>query len=104
MTLLQFQELDTNIKKSFKISVRNTIQDIMDDNHYNQVEDSTIVDNEFVQLVVEGLEERKSFQKWGEVPFEIADEDMKTLIQETEQKMRKKKTTDKQKDYYTSLL
>ncbi|MGM2776258.1 hypothetical protein ACS2QO_27495, partial [Bacillus cereus group sp. Bce015] len=25
-------------------------------------------------------------------------------IQETEQKMRKKKTTDKQKDYYTSLL
>lgn len=104
MTLLHFHELDTNIKKSFKLSVRNTMHDIINETNYKQVDDSSVVDTTFVNLVVEGLEERKSFQKWGEIPFEIADEDMKTLIHETEVKMRKKKTTDKQKEYYTDLV
>ncbi|GAB6742473.1 hypothetical protein bcgnr5412_55560 [Bacillus cereus] len=100
-----YSELETTIKKSFKISIRNTVNEILEENEYREVEENvSIVSDTFVIEVVRGMKDKRSFQKWGKVNFEIEDNEMKVLVEEIETNMRKKKPTQKQLEYYTSLL
>lgn len=105
MGVMVYSELETTIKKSFKISIRNTVNEILEENEYREVEENvSIVSDTFVIEVVRGMKDKRSFQKWGKVNFEIEDNEMKVLVEEIETNMRKKKPTQKQLEYYTSLL
>lgn len=105
MGVMVYSELDTNTKKSFKLSIRNTINEILEENEYKEVEENvSVVNDTFVVNVVRELMDKRSFQKWGKVNFEIEDDEMKVLVGEIETNMRKKKPTQKQLEYYTSLL
>ncbi|GAB6687269.1 hypothetical protein [Bacillus cereus] len=102
---MEYNELDTNIKKSFKLSIRNMVNEILEENEYREVEENvSIVSDTFVVEVVRGMMDKRSFQKWGKVNFTIEDNEMKVLVGEIETNMRKKKPSQKQLEYYTSLL
>ena len=102
---MEYNELDTNIKKSFKLSIRNMVNEILEENEYREVEENvSIVSDTFVVEVVRGMMDKRSFQKWGKVNFEIDDNEMKIVIKEIETNMRKKKPTQKQLNYYFNLL
>lgn len=104
MGVMVYSELETNIKKSFKLSIRNTINEILEENEYKEVEENvSVVDDTFVVNVVRGMMDKRSFQKWGKVNFEIEDDEMKVLVGEIETNMRKKKPTQKQLEYYRGI-
>ncbi|HFJ9286970.1 TPA: hypothetical protein ACGW44_004945 [Bacillus toyonensis] len=50
------------------------------------------------------LQEKRSFQKWAQVDFEVPDEEMKDLLLQMEQSMRMKRCTPKQRSFYMNLV
>lgn len=100
---MKYEQLESNVKKSFMISVRKSVEDLIREAEYEGVE-RTITDEKFVRKVVGDLMAKRGFQKWGKIEFEIDDEDMKVMIEEIEKKMRKKKKSEKQLKYYNDML
>lgn len=100
---MKYEQLESNVKKSFMTSVRKSVEDLIKENDYEKVE-QPITDDIFVQRVVDDLMGKRSFQKWGKVEFEIDDDDMKVMIEKIETKMRKKKISEKQLKYYEDML
>ncbi|MDA1802814.1 hypothetical protein [Bacillus cereus group sp. BY6-1LC] len=100
---MKYEQLESNVKKSFATSVRNSVEDLIRENDYEGVE-KPITDEGFVQKVVDDLMAKRGFQKWGKIEFEIDDEDMKVMIEKIETKMRKKKISEKQLKYYNDML
>ncbi|MCU4954497.1 hypothetical protein OCD81_27870 [Bacillus paranthracis] len=100
---MKYEQLESNVKKSFVTSVRNSVEELIEENDYVGVE-QTITDDSFVRKVVDDLMAKRSFQKWGKIEFEIDDEDMKIMIEGIERKIRKKKKSEKQIKYYNDML
>lgn len=100
---MKYEQLESNVKKSFMTSVRKSVEDLIRETEYEGVE-QPITDDAFVQKVVDDLMAKRGFQKWGEIEFEIDDEDMKVMIEKIETKMRKKKKSEKQLNYYNDML
>ncbi len=100
---MKYEQLESNVKKSFMTSVRKSVEDLIRETEYEGVEQS-VTDEKFVRKVVDDLMAKRGFQKWGKIEFEIDDEDMKVMIEGIEMKMRKKKKSEKQLKYYNDML
>ncbi|MCQ6288592.1 hypothetical protein [Bacillus cereus] len=100
-----YKDLDATMKKSFLASLRKTFITFLEDEHYVFVEEGvSFVTDAFVQRVVEDLQEKRSFQKWAQVDFEVPDDEMKDLLLQMEQSMRVKRCTLKQRSFYMNLV
>ncbi|MGM2611487.1 hypothetical protein [Bacillus cereus group sp. BceL008] len=100
---MNYEQLESNVKKSFATSVRKSVEDLIREIDYEGVE-QPITDEGFVRKVVDDLMAKRGFQKWGKIEFEIDDEDMKVMIEKIETKMRKRKINEKQIKYYDDML
>ncbi|HDT6579236.1 TPA: hypothetical protein QFT23_005520 [Bacillus cereus] len=100
-----YKDLDVTMKKSFLASLRKTFTTFLEATQYGFVEEGvSFVTDAFVQQVVEDLQEKRSFQKWAQVDFEVSDEEMKDLLLQVEQSMRVKRCTPKQRSFYMNLV
>ncbi|MED1305626.1 hypothetical protein BK704_16290 [[Bacillus thuringiensis] serovar konkukian] len=100
-----YTDIDACLQRSFLASVRKTVTDFLEDAHYAFVEEGkSFITDRFVQRVVEDLHEKRSFQKWAQVEFEVPDEMMKDLLLKIERSMRVKKCTSKQKTFFMNLV
>ncbi|OUB50126.1 hypothetical protein [Bacillus thuringiensis] len=100
-----FMDLDFGVQTSFLASVRKTLTDFLTIENYAFVEDGgSFVTADFVYRVVEDLQEKRSFQQWAQVDFEIDMLEMTGLLQKMEQSMRARSSTLKQRNYFYTLL
>jgi len=100
-----YKDLDATIKKSFLASIRKTFITFLEDDQFGFVEEGvSVVTDAFIQRVVEDLQDKRSFQKWAQVDFEVPDEEMKDLLLQMEQSMRVKRCTPKQRSFYMNLV
>lgn len=105
MSVLLSTALDATLHKRFLASVRNTVITFLEAEQYGFVtEGVSFVTDVFVQTVVEDLQEKRSFQKWAQVDFEVPDDEMKDLLLQMEQSMRVKSCTPKQRSFYMNLV
>ncbi|WP_156576999.1 hypothetical protein [Bacillus luti] len=100
--LLQYTDLDENTKKSFYRSAQLTIFDLIDMMTIEDIQEDFVTDL-FVKVVVEELMEKRGFQQWAIMDFEIDDKEMKELVQTIVERRRKYKPTQKQKEFYLGL-
>ncbi|MGQ3740887.1 hypothetical protein [Bacillus sp. Fil] len=100
-----YKDLDTTVQQSFLASMRKTFTTFLEAEQFGFVEEGvSFVTDVFVQRVVEDLQEKRSFQKWAQVDFEVPDEEMKDLLLQMEQSMRVKRCTPKQCSFYMNLV
>jgi len=100
-----YKDLDATMQQSFLASIRKTFTTFLEAEQFVFVEEGiSFITDDFVQRVVEDLQEKRSFQKWAQVDFEIADEEMKALLLQLESAMRVKRCTPRQQVFYMSLL
>ncbi|PEF67190.1 hypothetical protein [Bacillus cereus] len=100
-----YKGLDATLQKSFLASIRKTFITFLEDEQYGFVEEGVLfVTDGFVQRVVEDLQEKRSFQKWAQVDFEVPDKEMKDLLLQMEQSMRVKRCMSKQRSFYMNLV
>ncbi|MCQ6529851.1 hypothetical protein [Bacillus mycoides] len=100
-----FMKLDSTIYSSFLISIRKTVTNILKESNYSLVHlNDSFVTIKFVHHVVEELEKIRSFQRWGQVDFDIDIEEMTKLLKHLEKSMRKRNSTLKQKNHFRRLL
>ncbi|MCQ6306721.1 hypothetical protein [Bacillus cereus] len=100
-----YKDLDATMQKSFLASLRKTFITFLEAEQYGFVEEGvSFVTDAFVQRVVEDLQEKRSFQKWVQVDFEVPDDEMKDLLLQMEQSMRVKRCTLKQRSFYRNLV
>ncbi|HFJ9287438.1 TPA: hypothetical protein ACGW44_005478 [Bacillus toyonensis] len=84
-----FTDLDFGVQTSFLVSVCKTLTDFLTTENSGFVED---------------LQEKRSFQQWAQVDFEIDMLEMMGLLQKVKQSMRTRTSTLKQRNYFHTLL
>ncbi|EOQ05349.1 hypothetical protein [Bacillus cereus] len=100
-----YKDLDATIKKSFLASILKTFTTFLEAAQFGFVEEGvSFITDDFVHRVVEDLQEKRSFQKWAQVDFEVPDEEMKALLLQLESAMRVKRCTPRQQVFYMSLV
>lgn len=103
MTKMKFEEITPKTRQSFLASIKDVMEDLLNDRNFEGVEES-IVTIEFVQQVVKRLEKERSSRLWGKVDFEIEDEEILELIFAREKKMRNVKISSKQYLYFINMI
>ena len=100
-----FTDLDFGVQTSFLVSVCKTLTDFLTTENSGFVEEGlSFVTEDFVYRVVEDLQEKRSFQQWAQVDFEIDMLEMMGLLQKVKQSMRTRTSTLKQRNYFHTLL
>lgn len=96
-----YEELSPQEKKSFQLSLTKTIDEYSQNNNYQIMN----VDMDLVQNIVSEmkLKAEAGFQKWANREFEIPDEVMLQMIDAKVRKMRKRKPSSRQKEYFIGM-
>lgn len=98
-----FTDLDCSLQRGFLVDLRGIVRMILQDMDYVIVEeDVSFITDDFVEKVIIYLEKTRFFQKWIEV--DVSAVDVKELLQQIEISMRKRKSTLRQRNYFTNLL
>jgi hypothetical protein len=99
-----FTDLDCSLQRGFLVDLRGIVRMLLQDMDYVIVEeDVSFITDDFVEKVIIYLEKNAFFfQKWIEV--DVSAVDVKELLQQIEISMRKRKSTLRQRNYFTNLL
>ncbi|MDR4181182.1 hypothetical protein FO599_35605, partial [Bacillus thuringiensis] len=98
-----FTDLDCSLQRGFLVDLRGIVRMLLQDMDYVIVEeDVSFITDDFVEKVIIYLEKTRFFQKWIEV--DVSAVDVKELLQQIEISMRKRKSTLRQRNYFTNLL
>ncbi|MGG1148170.1 hypothetical protein [Bacillus wiedmannii] len=98
-----FTDLDRPLQRGFLADLQGIVRALLQDIDYVIVEeDVSFITDAFVQRVFVYLNQTRFFQKW--VDMDVSAGDLKELLQQIELSMRKRKSTLRQRNYFTSLL